>query len=83
MSPEEISAEMRERMQSIAQRMLASHIQQFLAFENTPWRKAQRAKWLAEWKAKPWYVRAWIVSRGRIRGYRERLGEVIAGREFE
>jgi len=63
--------------------MLASRLKQFHDWYNSPRVVAQREKSRREWLAKPWCVRAYIVTRSRLRRYRERLGELIAGREFE
>ena len=54
-----------------------------LEFESSPiylkWREKERRQWLA----RPLYERAWIRCAGKVRYWRVRLGEIIAGREFE
>ncbi len=37
----------------------------------------------AAWSAKPWYERARIRARTKVRGWRFRLGEIIAGQSFD
>lgn len=70
-------------MAEISAQMLRRHIEQFIAFENTPWRKAERAKAKAEWDAKPWHEKAKIRAAAKVREARIALAEKIGGRSFD
>lgn len=54
-----------------------------LAWFNSPGMKAERERWEREWKAKPWWERAWIRTKSKIRQGRIRLGEIVAGQSFD
>ena len=58
-------------------------IRQQKEMEESPWYQRYRKKLRDEWNAKPWHEKARILIKSKIGSWRTRLGEWIAGREFE
>lgn len=61
----------------------ASQLNQYLKWFNSPSQVAAREKSHQAWLAKSWHKRAKIKLSNRLRTARTKLGEIIAGRNFE
>lgn len=53
------------------------------AYLNSPAYQRELAQHEAQWRARPWWERARILTSNWIDDKRRRLGEIIAGQRFE
>jgi hypothetical protein len=70
-------------MHGITAQMIKSHLDQMIAFEKLPWVVEMRRKSQAEWDAKPWHYKLKRRVSVKVEDARIKIGEIIAGREFE
>jgi hypothetical protein len=77
---------MDEEAAEVVRAMVASRLDQWRRYTLRPSYQSWLADARAQWKARPWYERAWIVTKSRIRGWRVRagiwIGELIAGQSL-
>jgi hypothetical protein len=66
----------------LVNRMLENQRRQYEMMVRIGWCKSLE-QLQAEWRARPWYERTRITTLNWIRAKRIRLGEIIAGMDFE
>jgi hypothetical protein len=72
-----------DRIKELYRAYFKSVLDQHKRWYNHPAYVAYREQRDREWRALPFYVKAWRRIRGKFSTFRVRLGEIIAGREFE
>lgn len=79
MANEEIDNSLRTAMGWMVRRQIEKQIE----FMNSPLYQRWLEKSRAEWRSRPWYQRAWIRTKSKVRTWRERAGEIVGGRRFD
>jgi hypothetical protein len=72
-----------DHMKLLLQEELGRAMERHRRWLEHPVYKAYREKRDREWKAKPWYERAWIRTSAKVGQWRVRIGEIIAGCSFD